>query len=138
MKIAKLIRWNIETAAREFGINPRTMSARLTAAAIQPAEDGFYSTQEIASAVFSDYEQERTRLTKAQADQAEHDLAANKKEVLPIEIAFQAASNVICAMLRILELSEKLTAEEKDDLRKQAMSFSQKNMIEEMKFESGE
>lgn len=134
------IRWTIERAGAEFATNPRTISSRLKGAGVEPGADGKFSTLQICSAVFSDYEQERTRLTKAQADQAELDLARARNEVLPVDVAFQACSNVAFAALRIFEQvpDEKLSPEEKDAIRREIMDFKPSLLVAEKKFEEGE
>lgn len=138
MKIAKTLQWNIETASREFGLNPRTMAARLTAASIGPDAEGFYSTQQIARAIFNDYESEKTRLTKAQADQSEFDLAVSRKQFVPIEPTFQAMSNLLFAIKREVEMSP-LPAEQKDNIYREIQGIDLKGSIfTEVAFEEGE
>lgn len=73
----KQVRWTQEHAASEFGINPRTLSARIKQLGILPGDDDRYSTKDIASAVYGDLERERIRLTSAEADAQE---AKNKVE----------------------------------------------------------
>lgn len=64
----KPIRWTLEAAASEFGINPRTLSARARAAELIPGQDSRFSTKEICRAVFGDIAGEKLRLVKEQAD----------------------------------------------------------------------
>jgi hypothetical protein len=137
MKAPRQIRWNIEVAAREFGINPRTLSAHLVKADQQPGEDGMFSTPQVCSAVFSDYEQENTRLRKAQADQAELDLSVARKEVVPVEIAFQTVSNMFFAVRRVIETSD-LPTENKDEIYEQLQGLKPDDFISEARFEEGQ
>jgi hypothetical protein len=137
MKTPRQIRWNIEVAAREFGINPRTLSANLVKADQQPGEDGMFSTPQVCSAVFSDYEQENTRLRKAQADQAELDLSVARKEVVPVEIAFQTVSNMLFSVRRVIETSD-LPTENKDEIYEQLQGLKPDDFISEAKFEEGQ
>ena len=137
MKAPKQIRWNVETASREFGINPRTLAKNLANSDAPPGEDGMFSTRQICSAVFSDYEQERTRLTRAQADQAELDLAKSRNEVLPTDVSFQACSNVLYAVRRVIETSA-LMPSEKDDIYREIQAFKPEKLVEEKEFEEGE
>jgi hypothetical protein len=137
MKAPRQIRWNIEVAAREFGINPRTLSANLVKADQQPGEDGMFSTPQVCSAVFSDYEQENTRLRKAQADQAELDLSVARKEVVPVEIAFQTVSNMLFSVRRVIETSD-LPTESKDEIYEQLQGLKPDDFISEAKFEEGQ
>lgn len=136
MKKAQQLRWNIELAAREFGINPRTLSARLVQNSDQPDKDGTFSTPQICRAVFSDYEQERTRLTKAQADQAELNLAVSRREVVPVDIAFQTVSNALFAVRRVIETSE-LSNERKDEIYNELQALKASDFVAEVKFEEG-
>jgi hypothetical protein len=136
MKAPRQIRWNIEVAAREFGINPRTLSANLVKADQQPGEDGMFSTPQVCSAVFSDYEQENTRLRKAQADQAELDLSVARKEVVPVEIAFQTVSNMLFSVRRVIETSE-IPNEQKDEIYEQLQGLKPDDFISEARFEEG-
>ena len=46
------IRWTFERAGAEFGHSPRTISKRVTGAGIVSGEDGKFSTQDIAKALF--------------------------------------------------------------------------------------
>ena len=68
---AKRIQWTQEHAAAEFGINPRTLSARLKQLDIKPSDGKHYSTKQIATAVYGDLERERIRLTSAEANAQE-------------------------------------------------------------------
>ncbi len=82
----------------------------------------------------ADYEAEKTRLTKAQADQAELDLSISRKEVVPVDIAFQTVSNMLFACRRVIEMSE-LSNERKDAILTEMQSLQAKDFIAEAKFE---
>jgi phage terminase Nu1 subunit (DNA packaging protein) len=92
----KQIRWTQEHAAAEFGINPRTLSARIKQLSIEAGKDRCYSTKQIATAVYGDLERERIRLTSAEADSQERenlvelgqliDIAEFKKDFAPIYV----------------------------------------------------
>lgn len=80
------IEWTIEKASGEFGINPRTLSARLKHLGIEPCYGGkvkrFYSTKQMAEAVYGDLEAERIRKTRAEADQIEIENEQSKKTLI--------------------------------------------------------
>jgi AraC-like DNA-binding protein len=128
------IRWTLERASSEFDINPRTLSKRLKATGTEPGKDGKFSTSQIAGAKFSDYDNERTRLTKAQADQAELDLSVSRREVVPVAIAFQCVSNMLFAVRRVIEMSE-LPNDRKDAIFNELQSMKPDDFITEAKFE---
>ncbi len=71
MKKHTAIRWEVERAAREFDISPRTLRNRLTVYSIEVGSDRKFSTKQICSAIFGDIDGERLRLTRAQADEKE-------------------------------------------------------------------
>lgn len=113
------IRWNIETAAREFKINPRTLSQRLTAASVTHGKDKRYSTVQIVRAIYSDLESERIRKTRAEADQVELENAEARRELVPILEFRQAASAVVVEAVRIVRSWTKLTEDEQDEFLRQ-------------------
>lgn len=78
------IRWTVNRAAGEFGTTHQTLTRRLLALGVVPAEDGFYSTKQIASAVFGDKDGERIRLLKEQADKIELENAQTRREQAPM------------------------------------------------------
>ena len=77
MKKAESIRWTQEGAAAEFGLNPRTVAARIKTAGVAPGPDGKFSTADVHRAICGDYEKQRARKMKEDADQV---ALANAKE----------------------------------------------------------
>lgn len=112
----KSIRWTIENAAAEFGINPRTLSARLKQAGTVPGEDGRYSTKEIASAVFGDLEREKIRKTSAEADEIEKRNRERDGELVDVEEFAKEFDDAAVECVRVIE-SSALSNAEKDTLR---------------------
>lgn len=47
-----LMRWTIEMAAREFGVDRKTMTKRLASASMESGADGRFSTVQVAKALF--------------------------------------------------------------------------------------
>lgn len=116
MKTATAIRWTIERAASEFGINPRTLSKRLKTSSAIKGSDGMFSTMQIAAAVFGDYESERTRLTKAQADLAELKLGEEERRLIPREAVLFAWEQIIVGFRQKILNLERMTEQEKSDV----------------------
>ena len=65
------LRWTIEKAATEFGINSKTITTRLTSNGIKPEVDGQFSTKQICDVVFGDLSGARLRKELALASQEE-------------------------------------------------------------------
>jgi phage terminase Nu1 subunit (DNA packaging protein) len=84
----------------------------------------------------SNLEAERTRLTKAQADQAELNLSQARKEVVPVDVAFQTVSNMLFSVRRVIETSD-LPNESKDEIYEQLTGLKPDDFVNEAKFEEG-
>ncbi len=65
------LRWSIEWASKEFGIDRRTLTKTLTAAGISAGSDGKWATREILVAIYGDKDAAELRLTLAKAAQIE-------------------------------------------------------------------
>ncbi len=79
----RALRWSATRAAKEFHVDFKTLSKRLTAAAISPGADLKYSTLEIARALYldgGDIDAERLRKIRLEADilQLRKDEAENR------------------------------------------------------------
>lgn len=130
MKHIKL-KWALETAAYEFDINSRTLSKRLRQSAIEPAfDDDRYSTAQICAAVFGDYQGQRLRKLKAEAESAEMDLAIRKKDYLPTADVKRVWGGVIIAMRQIVKGSS-LSDVEKHELLRQVREIDLKEYLSE-------
>lgn len=82
--------WPISEAAREFGCDADTLSKALTRAGVAPAFDKkFFSTQQIVTALFGDYDSQRTRKVTAEADLLEI-AKAEKRRALVVAADFVA------------------------------------------------
>lgn len=62
------IRWTIEQASNEFGLDRQTLSKRITTSGILSGPDKRFSTSDICAAVFGDIESERLREKRHQAN----------------------------------------------------------------------
>ncbi len=104
-------RWTIERAAVEFGINPRTLVARLKQGGIDPDAEGYWTTMQIVRGIYDDLESERIRLTRAQADGEELRNAKDRGELVPVDEFARRWEPVFIDMVRIIK-SSKLTEDE--------------------------
>ncbi len=64
----KPIRWTIERAASEFGIDRKTLAGRIKTGSIVLGEDGKLSTRQITQAIFTDGEAARASLAISQKE----------------------------------------------------------------------
>jgi hypothetical protein len=109
------IRWTIERAAPEFGLNPRTLSARLKQSNLDPSADGTWTTQQIVRAIYNDLESERIRETRSKADLNEQELRKRNGELVDIEDFCKKFEPIYVNCARIVK-SSKLTIEEQDSM----------------------
>lgn len=107
----------MEHAAGEFGINPRTLTARIKQSGLVPGDDGKYSTKDISIAVFGDLERERIRLTSAEADAQEMKNRTLAGELVNVEEFRKDYAEVYVEMVRIIRGSG-LSETEQDTLLK--------------------
>jgi hypothetical protein len=66
--------------AREYGLSRATVYRRLQEAGLTHTEGGTYTTRQVNEAIFSSYTAERTKLVRAQKEQAELLLAQMRGE----------------------------------------------------------
>lgn len=107
--------WTQERASAEFGINPRTLSARLKQTGLEPDSAGRWSTKQIATAIFGDLEFERIRKTRAEAEEVEKRNAESDERLVDVDDFCKKYEPVVIEMKRLI-LSSKLSEQEKHDL----------------------
>jgi phage terminase Nu1 subunit (DNA packaging protein) len=112
------VEWTLFRAAQEFGLHRDTLKKRLLAVAAAPSEAGFYSTQQICAAVYGDYQSEKTRLAKEQADKTALDNAERRRELIRVEDALEIVQR-FCYAVRQKFLATKLSEEEKNAVLKE-------------------
>ncbi len=100
------IRWRINQAASEFGIDDETLSKRIKAAGILAEKDDCFSTSQICKAVFGDMEGERLRKTTEEADAIALSNAKTKGELLDLEDWCRGKEKVLSGVKQIVEDSE--------------------------------
>ena len=109
------VRWTVEQAASEFGINPRTLSSRIKTQGIEKGNDGKFSTLDICRAIFNDYEKERTRKITEEANGFALDNAARRGQ-LADKADLMSRYETIWSSMRATILNSSLTQVEKDAL----------------------
>lgn len=67
------IRWTIEQASNEFGLDRQTLAKRITSAGILAGADKRFTTSDICSAVYGDIEGEKLRTERHRANLLEMD-----------------------------------------------------------------
>lgn len=117
----KPIRWTIERAAREFGIDRRTLSNRLTVIGAQ-AEDGTFSTVQICDAKYGDYDAERTEKTREEKLKLIRERQRDEKQLLPANEVRLAFEKLAAALKSEILSSMHLLPDEKDSILKSLQS----------------
>jgi len=84
MKPTGPIQWSLNFAQTEFDVHRDTLKARLTQQGEAPDAEGYYTTQQILKALYTDAKAERTRLTREQADKVELENAQTRREQAPM------------------------------------------------------
>ena len=102
------LRWSVTRAAKEFACDFKTMVKRLTAAAIVPGDDGRYSTQQIARALYldgGDIDAEKLRKVRLECDLLQRKLDEADGRLLDADAVLrcwsQAVLNVRGAVLAL-------------------------------------
>ena len=91
---AKPIRWTVNRAVTELGLDAKTLTKRLATGNFAPGEDDCYSTQQIFAAVGGDDKAEKRRKTIADADTAELKNKRLSGALVPRDRAIRFCSSV--------------------------------------------
>ena len=141
-----LEKWSINRLYTETGIDRRTLKKWLEKTEPFDFVDGdpVYRLRDLVDILRgksedgqTSLESEKTRLTKAQADQAELNLSVARGEVVPVDIAFQTVSNMLFAVRRVIETAP-LPNEQKDEIYNELQNLKPADFVNEIKFEEGE
>lgn len=89
------IRWTLEQAASEFGIGPKTLSMRVKTGGIDPESDGSFTTASICKAVFGDFQGEKLRKLREEADFYAIRNAQAKGELVPADKVRQEWEGIV-------------------------------------------
>jgi len=109
------VRWTIEGAASEFGLNPRTVAQRVKGAGVLAGSDGLFSSVDIHRAIWGDLDRERLRKVTEEAD----DLAianTTARDELVDKADFLKRFEPIYAAMRQKVMGSSMTDAEKDGL----------------------
>ncbi len=115
-KTIKIVRWTVGQASQEFGRDPKTITSKLKSAGLVPGADGMFSTHDICRALFSDYESEKTRLTKEQADLAELKKLQMSKELCPVRLVDHAWTRAIVDLRQKILNLDYISQQQKNDI----------------------
>jgi hypothetical protein len=114
-KVFEPKRWTLAEAGSEFGLSPKTIAQRVKAEGALPGEDGKFSTMEIHAAICGDYERQRTRKTKEDADRSARENAVGRSELVDKGDFLQRYEQIHAGMVQKVNGST-MTATEKDAL----------------------
>lgn len=115
MKTLTEIRWNLETAAREFGLNQATLRKRINLLGIVAADDGMFSTAQIHMAV-CEYDQDMRRKARADADTAEDEREARRRNLVSVNELSPIINRAISAIKARIDSASNLEREDKDKI----------------------
>jgi hypothetical protein len=79
---AEPLRWTLGLAATEYGLDRRTLSTRAKTSGEVPGLDGKFSTKQVAAIIYGDLAGEKLRKLRAEADLAEIERDALRKETI--------------------------------------------------------
>lgn len=109
------LRWTVDKASIEFGLDTKTLVSRLSRTGTIPGADKKYSTAQICAAVFGDQKLEYIRGLQSDNALKDIELAKARGEVVPVQAAFLVVSNMLFAVRRVIEMSA-LDAKTKDGI----------------------
>lgn len=108
------VRWSMYRAAQEFGTNERTLKKRQLALGIQPGEDGFFSSKDVAAMLFGDKEAETIRKISAEARGQELKNAVTEGELIPLASVLEICRRIIVPIRQRI-LSSSMSETERHD-----------------------
>ncbi len=108
------LRWQLRTAATEFGWTTESLGRKLNQAGQVPGADKCYSTAQIVSALFGNISAERLRKTAAEADNWELKNAVLRGESLPRGLLTPALEQIFVVIKQLIMGSSMTTAEKRD------------------------
>jgi hypothetical protein len=110
------LKWKPDMIAREYGLSRATVYRRLQEAGLTHNEGGTYTTQQVNEAIFSSYTAERTKLVRAQKEQAELLLAQMRGELVDRQELIFALGEIGAHVRAVIANSSGLTKQEKADI----------------------
>jgi hypothetical protein len=116
------LRWNVEKAAREFGVNNSTLKRRLNEVSASPDKDGLYTTEQLVEALFGSMHVEKLKTQREITARYALENAITRAEVLnraELTKGFTALADVFSTVITLSELSRR----EKEDFLKNLSSW---------------
>lgn len=117
MSAFKPIRWTIEQASNEFGLDRQTLAKRINNGGILPGDDKKFSTADICRAVFGDIESEKLREVRHRANLLEIDEKERLGQLTPTH-KVEDWIDKTAGDLKINIMASNLSEDEKRDLLK--------------------
>ena len=105
MKPNELIEWTITRAAREFGLSPPTLAAKLAATHQKADEHGHYTTGQITAAIFGDLHAAQTREANERADKIALENRVARGELIQVEDAIVLTQRFCFAARQVIVTS---------------------------------
>jgi hypothetical protein len=109
------IAWTRERAAAEWGINPRTLAARLKQTGLEPDKAGRWTTKQIDTAINGSLELERIRKTSAEAHQIEKENLKSDAKLVDVDDFCKIYESIYVGMKSEI-MASKLSEKEKESL----------------------
>jgi hypothetical protein len=117
------LRWPIDRAAREFGVQKSTLAKRLALVKEKPHPvTQTYSTHQITIALYGDIQSERLREVKERADNLMLKNGALRGELLEREVITKAGEEMLIAARALIETSS-MPRNEKNDFLENLASW---------------
>lgn len=117
MKRAKEgLQWDVSMIEAECGMDHRTAGKRFKALDLQPNAKGFYTTKQVLAMLHGDYESERLRLTKEQADKIALENSEARGELVTRDVIVDGIGKFISAARQRVMSNIKLDDAEKDKI----------------------
>lgn len=89
------MRWTVSKAATEWGLDRRTLTARLKAAGLDAHKSKTFHTREISRAILGDLGAEKVRETRERANLLELERAELEKRLVPLDQVQAMISNTL-------------------------------------------
>jgi hypothetical protein len=112
------VRWTVNLAASEFGLDRRTVATRLKAAATVPASDGTFSTGQVAAAIYGDLAGEKLRKLRAEANIAVMKDLQLRGSLVPADMAESLWADAIVQVRVSVEQADYIPADSRTRLLK--------------------
>lgn len=113
------LKWSLPMVEQECGMDHRTAGKRFKAQDLQPDDKGKWTTKQVLSMLFGDYESERLRLTREQADKLALENAEARRELVSVAEVSESLGKFFSAAKQRIYSNPKLEDEEKDRIARE-------------------